>query len=115
MNDSADKFRHHLVTVPPKETFPTEPGANPDSDFATAGQPEHVLGLGQSENRSQMGGGEIFDMLKLICPNVKVLLCSGYSLDGRASEIMNRGCAGFIQKPFNLREISRKIREVLDT
>lgn len=40
---------------------------------------------------------------------------SGYSLDGSASDIMRRGCKGFIQKPFNIEELSRKIREILDS
>ena len=62
-----------------------------------------------------MSGGETFNRLKAIKPDIKILLCSGYSLNGQASEIMQRGCNGFIQKPFNLKQISRKIREILDT
>lgn len=61
-----------------------------------------------------MGGSETFNQLLKIDPNVKVLLSSGYSLDGSASDIMRRGCKGFIQKPFNIEELSRKIREILD-
>jgi len=61
-----------------------------------------------------MSGSETYDNLKKIDPNVKVLLSSGYSIDGRATEILNRGCNGFIQKPFNLRQISQKMREILD-
>jgi CheY-like chemotaxis protein len=61
-----------------------------------------------------MGGGETYDQLKEIDPNIKVLLSSGYSIDGRATEILNRGCDGFIQKPFNMEKLSQKIREILD-
>ena len=61
-----------------------------------------------------LGGGETFNRLKRINPNVKVLLCSGYSINGQASKIMERGCDGFIQKPFTLKQLSVKIREVLD-
>ncbi|MCP3951726.1 MAG: response regulator [Desulfobacterales bacterium] len=60
-----------------------------------------------------MGGGELFDKLKHIDGNVRVILSSGYSLDGKASEIMNRGCNGFIQKPFNIKELSGKLHQVL--
>jgi two-component system cell cycle sensor histidine kinase/response regulator CckA len=60
-----------------------------------------------------MGGGETFDLLKGINPGIKVLLSSGYSIDGQAAEIMSRGCDGFIQKPFNMKELSNKIRKVL--
>lgn len=61
-----------------------------------------------------MGGGETYDRVKEINRNVKVLLSSGYSIDGEATEILNRGCNGFIQKPFNIKELSLKIREILD-
>jgi len=62
----------------------------------------------------EMGGGEVYDRLKAIDPNVKVLLSSGYSIDGQAMDILNRGCDGFIQKPFDITAISHKIREILD-
>lgn len=61
-----------------------------------------------------MDGGETFDRLKTIDPAIRVLLSSGYSLSGKAKEIMERGCNGFIQKPFNMELLSRKVREVLD-
>jgi PAS domain S-box-containing protein len=60
-----------------------------------------------------MGGGDVFDGLKAINPEVKVILSSGYSLEGQASEIMARGCAGFIQKPFNLAQLSEKVAATL--
>jgi two-component system, cell cycle sensor histidine kinase and response regulator CckA len=61
-----------------------------------------------------MGGGEAFDGIKVIRPCLPVMLSSGYSINGQAEEIMKRGCNGFIQKPFNLAEISQKIRKILD-
>jgi len=61
----------------------------------------------------EMGGGETYDRLKEIDPNVKVLLSSGYSLDGQATEILNRGCNGFLQKPFSMRDLSQKLREII--
>ena len=62
-----------------------------------------------------MSGGETFDALKKIKPDVKVLLCSGYSINGQASEILDRGCDGFIQKPFTMKQLSSKISDVLKT
>jgi PAS domain S-box-containing protein len=62
-----------------------------------------------------MGGGETYDKMKEINPNVRVLLSSGYSIDGEASQILERGCDGFIQKPFAMEQLSRSIRNVLDT
>ncbi|NNG02233.1 MAG: PAS domain S-box protein [Desulfobacteraceae bacterium] len=62
-----------------------------------------------------MSGGELFDRLKVLNPGIRVLLSSGYSINGQAVEIMNRGCDGFIQKPFNIIQLSVKIREILDS
>jgi len=52
--------------------------------------------------------------LKEINPNIKAILSSGYSINGQASSILERGCKGFIQKPFTVKELSQKIREVID-
>ncbi|MBN2467127.1 MAG: response regulator [Deltaproteobacteria bacterium] len=61
-----------------------------------------------------LGGGATFDVFKEINPYVKVLLSSGYSIEGEASKILGRGCSGFIQKPFRIEDLSVKIREILD-
>ncbi|MHB8910056.1 MAG: hybrid sensor histidine kinase/response regulator [Syntrophales bacterium] len=60
-----------------------------------------------------MGGGETFDRLKQIDPDVRVLLSSGYSLEGQAKDILNRGCLGFIQKPYKIEELATKIQGIL--
>ena len=62
----------------------------------------------------EMGGEETFDRIKQIDPNIKILLSSGYSINGLASEMISRGCNGFVQKPFNLKEISQKLKELLN-
>jgi nitrogen-specific signal transduction histidine kinase/ActR/RegA family two-component response regulator len=61
-----------------------------------------------------MGGGEAFDRLREINPDVKVILSSGFSIDSEAAEILACGCDGFIQKPFNLKELSKKLKQILD-
>jgi PAS domain S-box-containing protein len=61
-----------------------------------------------------MSGSELFEHLKGLDPSVKTLLSSGYSIDGQAAEILDRGCSGFIQKPFTLDALSQKIREIID-
>lgn len=91
----------------------------------TAGSGREALGLyGREKNSIDLvildmimpgfSGSETFDRLKALNPDVKTLLSSGYSLNGQATDILNRGCNGFIQKPFNVNELSLKIREVLD-
>ncbi len=62
----------------------------------------------------RMGGGEVYEKMKALNSNIKVLLLSGYSIDGEAAEILDRGCDGFIQKPFTMKELSGKIREIME-
>jgi two-component system cell cycle sensor histidine kinase/response regulator CckA len=61
-----------------------------------------------------MGGRETYLQIKELDPQVKVLLCSGYSQDGEAQEIMAQGAQGFIQKPYRLEALSQKIAELLE-
>ncbi|MGA9478988.1 MAG: response regulator, partial [Desulfobacterales bacterium] len=61
-----------------------------------------------------LSGSDTFDRLKEIDPSVKVLLSSGYSIEGQARQILDRDCNGFIQKPFDLQAFSEKMRCILD-
>jgi PAS domain S-box-containing protein len=61
-----------------------------------------------------MSGEQTYELLKKIDPNVKVMLSSGYSMSGQAERIIDKGCRDFLQKPFNLSELSRKVRTALD-
>ncbi len=62
----------------------------------------------------KMGGKDTLAGLREADPGVKVLITSGYTLNGKAGEIDMSGVEGFIQKPATLREFSEKIRKVLD-
>ncbi len=61
-----------------------------------------------------MNGEQTFDKLRKIVPQVPVLLSSGYSVSGQVSDILSKKCNGFMQKPFNISELSGKIRKILD-
>jgi CheY-like chemotaxis protein len=61
-----------------------------------------------------MGGGETFDLLRRIDPGIGVLLSSGYGVDSQAREILDRGCDGFIQKPYSVSALAEKLRCVLE-
>jgi CheY-like chemotaxis protein len=63
----------------------------------------------------EMSGKETYERLRDLDPNVKVLLVSGYSLNKQVEELIDLGCNGFIQKPFDILQLSQKIREVLGT
>ncbi len=61
----------------------------------------------------EMAGGKTFDALREIDPDINVLLASGNSISGEATEILQRGCNDFIQKPFNMKQLDDKIRQIL--
>jgi PAS domain S-box-containing protein len=57
----------------------------------------------------EMSGEETFDELKSVDSSIKVILSSGYSIDGKVTEILNRGGTGFIQKPFNMNQLAEAL------
>jgi signal transduction histidine kinase/CheY-like chemotaxis protein len=62
---------------------------------------------------TDLNGGEVFDRIRAIDPDASVLLASGYSLEGEAAGILERGCDDFIQKPFTIEQLSLKVESVL--
>lgn len=62
----------------------------------------------------KMSGAQTFDQIKKLAPDTKILLSSGYPKNGQAEAILAAGCNGFIQKPFNLEQLSVKVREIID-
>ncbi len=60
-----------------------------------------------------MDGRATFSILKTLDPALKVLVISGYPADGFPAQILKGGCEGFLQKPFGLVELSRKIRAAM--
>ena len=61
-----------------------------------------------------MSGRQTFKSLLDINRNIKVILASGYSIEDKAQYLMESGCRGFVQKPFTIQNLSRKVREALD-
>jgi PAS domain S-box-containing protein len=62
---------------------------------------------------TDLGGAEVFDAIRATNPEVRVLLSSGYSIDGEAAGLLERGCDDFIQKPYSMEHLSIKIENLL--
>ena len=60
-----------------------------------------------------MDGKGIYPFLMKARPKIKVIVCSGYSLEGPAQEILDEGAHGFIQKPFTIVTLSEEMKKVL--
>ena len=59
-------------------------------------------------------GGHTFEQLKKINADLKIILTSGYTEDYSIRELTKQGCAAFLQKPFNIKALSQKIRDALN-
>ena len=55
----------------------------------------------------KLHGYECFMKLKKINPSVKVLITSGYAVDGEAKKALDEGALGFMQKPFELGQFTK--------
>jgi CheY-like chemotaxis protein len=60
-----------------------------------------------------MDGDKLYPLLKEARADLKVIVCSGYAIDGPAQEILDAGAQGFIQKPYAFGVLSAKLKEVL--
>ncbi len=63
----------------------------------------------------EMAGKEANKELRKLNKNVKVILSSGYSQDGKAAGILQEGVTEFIQKPFRIDILSKTIARVLES
>ncbi|CAB5115025.1 hypothetical protein D3OALGA1CA_2675 [Olavius algarvensis associated proteobacterium Delta 3] len=62
----------------------------------------------------EMRGDEVYRNIKKMNPEARVMISSGYSMNGLPKELKLSKCDGFIKKPYDIRELFFKTREVLD-
>jgi two-component system, cell cycle sensor histidine kinase and response regulator CckA len=60
-----------------------------------------------------MDGNDLFHSIKKLNPAVKAILCSGYSVDDKAREVIADGIDGYLQKPFESKDLLRVLSQVL--
>ena len=60
-----------------------------------------------------MAGQELFHRFRIINPDARVLVLSGFSADGGAATLLERGAAGFLQKPFLLDTLAEIVGRIL--
>ena len=62
----------------------------------------------------RMDGNKLLKMAKAICPEVEIILMTGHGKMEMGVEALKEGAFDFIQKPFTMQSLSKKIREILD-
>lgn len=60
------------------------------------------------------GGRELAEALRRILPQLKVIFISGYTGAFVVRNAILESGAAFVQKPFSIQYLTRKVREVLD-
>ena len=61
-----------------------------------------------------MSGDKVYPLIMKERPDLKVMVCSGYAIDGPARAILDAGAQEFIQKPFSLETLSKKLKNALE-
>ncbi|HXG38468.1 MAG TPA: response regulator [Bacteroidota bacterium] len=60
-----------------------------------------------------LGGWEAFLEMKKIDPNVKTMMASGYFNPSLKAEMLRAGAQDFVQKPYVMEDVLRKINELI--
>jgi len=79
--------------------------------FETGAQGADLVLLDMTMPR--MGGAEAFRRIRELAPGVRVLLTSGYTQKESLESLADFPPDGFLQKPFRVRELVQKVRELL--
>ena len=58
-------------------------------------------------------GAQVFREIRALKPDIKVILSSGYNEQDATQQFVGKGLAGFIQKPYVTRDLTKKIKEVM--
>jgi len=61
-----------------------------------------------------MGGKKCYEEILKINPQAKILIVSGYSVNGPGKEAMEAGAKGFVGKPFDVSHMLKVVRDILD-
>lgn len=62
----------------------------------------------------RMDGAQTFRRLREVKADVRVLISSGYSPEMEGQALLDEGAAGFLQKPYHVEQVLRKVRDALE-
>jgi DNA-binding NarL/FixJ family response regulator len=60
-----------------------------------------------------MSGSTAFAALREINPEARVLLASGYAKDSNVAGLLERGAAGFLNKPYLPEDLAKQVNTLL--
>lgn len=59
-------------------------------------------------------GIEVYQALMRVDPSARIVLTSGYNIDPQTRQLLDANGNSFLHKPFNIQELSFRLREILD-
>lgn len=77
-------------------------------------QKEHIDLVVLDLNMPGMGGHKCLEEIQKLTFSPKVIIASGYSMNGNAQVMLDSGAQGFLAKPFQVRKFITTVRQVLD-
>ncbi|MEW6711629.1 MAG: response regulator, partial [Candidatus Riflebacteria bacterium] len=60
-----------------------------------------------------MNGKECYLKLRQLCPDVRIILASGFSKEEDLTELKENGLCGFLQKPYGTNELSQLVKKTI--
>ncbi len=61
----------------------------------------------------RMGGVECFQRIRETAPDLRVILSSGYSIEGGPADLLRKGAVGFLHKPYSIDALVNAVRAQL--
>lgn len=71
-----------------------------------------ILGLMINDKDSSM---KVYKTIRELNSDVGILISSGYTIDSDTMQVLEHGRNGFIQRPFSIKQLSEKVRAILDS
>ena len=113
--EDEDRVRSLAVAVLTQQGYTVIEACNGDEALALAREYEGEIQLLLTDLvMPKMSGKELADEIRRHRPGIKVVLCSGYTGDTVMQQGVLDASIPFLQKPFTLRSLTVKVREVLD-
>jgi CheY-like chemotaxis protein len=81
---------------------------------AFARDPHGIAAVLLDMTMPRLNGAQVFEAIRRIRPDIRVLLSSGYTEADAARQFRRDGVAGFIQKPYRPSELVRHLQAVLE-
>lgn len=112
--DDEERIRHMAVEYLAEFGYRVETFANGEEALSELSKRPGEFALMISDmTMPLMNGKELVHKVRMLCPNLPIILCTGYSVLATSSDIKELGVQDYIQKPASILYMVRSIHRVL--